>query len=144
MPGTKPTKKELARIKVMREMGESPTAIARRIGRSHNTVIKYLRSDVYENPDIKAIVDRMREKELEDLWLLNAKARKNLHDMLDKGKGGMIPTIALMDRSFTQRRLLEGNSTSHNLIEVITEAHKRARDITPTSKEEGKGNAEGK
>jgi IS30 family transposase len=47
MPGKKPTKKELARIKAMNELGESPTSIAGRMGRSHNTVIKYLQSDVY-------------------------------------------------------------------------------------------------
>ena len=44
-----PSKKELARIKAMNDLGESPTSIANRMGRSHNTVIKYLASDVYNN-----------------------------------------------------------------------------------------------
>ena len=50
MSRKKPTKKELARMKAMNELGESPTSIADRWGRSHNTVIKYLESDVYNDP----------------------------------------------------------------------------------------------
>jgi hypothetical protein len=47
MPGTNPDKKELARMKVMADLGVSASAIGKRLGRSHNTVIKYLRSEVY-------------------------------------------------------------------------------------------------
>lgn len=111
MPGTKPTKKELARMKVMQEIGESPTAIARRLGRSHNTVIKYLESDVFNDPDIGELVERIRKKEVEDLYLLGAKGRQRLHELLDRGDSKMIETIALVDRTFQQRRLLEGRST---------------------------------
>jgi hypothetical protein len=125
MPGRKPDKKELARMKVMHDLGVSPTAIAKRLGKSHNTVIKYLDSDVFNDPSIGQIVERIKEKELSDLYLLGAKARKNLHTMLDQGKGGMIPTVALMDRSFQQRRLLEGQSTENiaNLTAIIQAAH---------------------
>lgn len=119
-------------MKVMHDLGVSPTAIARRLDRSHNTVIKYLDSDVFNDPSISQIVERIKEKELSDLYLLGAKARKNLHTMLDQGKGGMIPTVALMDRSFQQRRLLEGQSTENiaNLTAIIQAAHdlKRKKD----------------
>lgn len=111
MPGTRPTKKELARMKVMHEIGESPTAIARRLGRSHNTIIKYLESDVFNDPDIGELVERIRKKEVEDLYLLGAKGRQRLHELLDQGNSKMIETIALVDRTFQQRRLLEGQST---------------------------------
>ena len=129
MPGRKPDKKELARMKVMHDLGVSPTAIAQRLGRSHNTVIKYLDSDVFNDPSISQIVEQIKEKELSDLYLLGAKARKNLHTMLDQGKGGMIPTIACMDRSFQQRRLLEGRSTEniHNLTAIIQAVHGEAK-----------------
>ena len=116
-------------MKVMHDLGVSPTAIAKRLGKSHNTVIKYLDSDVFNDPSISQIVERIKEKELSDLYLLGAKARKNLHTMLDQGKGGMIPTVALMDRSFQQRRLLEGRSTEniHNLTAIIQAVHGEAK-----------------
>ena len=60
MPGKKPTKKELARMKAMNELGESPTSIADRMGRSHNTVIKYLQSDVYKDPAIAEMVENIK------------------------------------------------------------------------------------
>jgi hypothetical protein len=124
MPGRKPDKKELARMKAMNELGESPTSIADRMGRSHNTVIKYLESDVYNDPAIAEMVEKIKEKELEDLYLLGAKGRHRLHQLLDQGKSTMIPTIALVDRTFQQRRLLEGNSTAniHTLSKVIESA----------------------
>jgi hypothetical protein len=124
MPGKRPTKKELARMKAMNELGESPTSIADRMGKSHNTVIKYLESDVYNDPAIAEMVEKIKEKELSDLYLLGAKGRHRLHQLLDQGNSTMIPTIALVDRTFQQRRLLEGNSTQniHTLSKVIESA----------------------
>jgi len=40
-------------------------AIGRRLGRSHNTVIKYLKSEVYTDPGIREIIKKIREKEAE-------------------------------------------------------------------------------
>jgi predicted transcriptional regulator len=127
MPGTKPTKKELARMKVMHELGVSPTAIAKRMGRSHNTIQKYLKSEIYSDPEIGKYVDKIREKELEDLYLLGGKARARLHELLDGGNTKVIETIALMDRAFQQRRLLEGRSTENinSLTAIIMAAHER-------------------
>src|SRR5688572_2918419 len=124
MPGKKPSKKELARMKAMNELGESPTSIAERMGKSHNTVIKYLQSDVYNAPTILEMVENIKDKELSDLYLLGAKGRHRLHELLDDGDSAMIPTIALVDRVFQQRRLLEGNSTHniHTLTKVIESA----------------------
>ena len=111
MPGTKPTKKELARMKVMQEIGESPTAIARRMDRSHNTILKYLRSEVFTDPDISQMVAQIKEKETADLYLIGGKARQRIHELLDGGKMRPIEAVATMDRAFQQRRLLEGQST---------------------------------
>jgi len=71
MPGTRPTKKELAEMKVANELGVTPTAIARQMGKSHHTVIKYLQSDVYTDPGITKLVDTIRKNETNDLYVLS-------------------------------------------------------------------------
>ena len=111
MPGKKPNKKELARMKVMHDLGVTPTTIAGKLGKSHHTIIKYLQSGVYTDPSIGEIIECIKEKETEDLYLLGAKACQNLHDLADEGKMKPIENIALMDRVFQQRRLLEGKSS---------------------------------
>ena len=60
-----PSKKELARMKAMNDLGESPTSIANRMGRSHNTVIKYLASEVYNDPAIKEMVEKHQREGIE-------------------------------------------------------------------------------
>src|SRR5262245_106798 len=128
MPGRKPNKKELAKIKVMSDLGLSPTAIADKLGRSHNTVIKYLDSDVYNDPTISVIVEKIKENEINDLYLLGAKGRKRLHELVDRGDSKMIETIALVDRAFQQRRLLEGKSTENigSITRLINESHEES------------------
>ncbi len=114
MPGRRPTKVELGKMKIMHDLGVTPTAIAAKMGKSHHTIQKYLKSDVFTDPTIKAIVEKIRDTELNDLYLLGAKGRQRLHELLDsKEKVQMIPTIALVDRTFQQRRLLEGKSTAN-------------------------------
>lgn len=108
-----PTKKELARFKVMNDLGLTPNAIAKRTGRDPKTIRKYLISDAYADPDIGRMVDAIKEKEVADLYLLGAKARSRLHEHLDGGQTKVIETVALMDRAFQQRRLLEGQSTEN-------------------------------
>ena len=127
MPGRKPTKKDLAKMKVMSDLGVTPTTIAGKLGKSHHTVIKYLQSDVYTDPSIGEIIERIKEKETEDLYLLGAKARMNLHNQADAGKMRPIENIALMDRVFQQRRLLEGRSTVNVGLktQLIMAAHKQ-------------------
>jgi len=94
-------------------------AIATQMHKGHSTVIKYLNSEVYTDSSITKLVDKIRESEVNDLYVLGAKGRSRLHEMLDDGqKLQMIPTIALVDRTFQQRRLLEGRSTSN--VSTIT------------------------
>src|SRR5499426_1203870 len=125
MPGRRPNKKELAKMKVMSDLGLSATAIAEKLGRSHNTVIKYLDSDVYNDPTISVIVEKINENEINDLYLLGAKGRKRLHELVDSGNSKMIETIALVDRVFQQRRLLEGKTTENigSITRLINESH---------------------
>ena len=131
MPGKKPNKKELAQMRVMHDLGVSPTAIAEKMGRSHNTVLKYLSSEVYYDPAIAEMVETIKQKELEDLYLLGAKGRQRLHELIERGDSQMIPTIALVDRVFQQRRLLEGQSTQNiatlsKLVEAAQDAGDKA------------------
>lgn len=147
MSGRKPDKRELARMKVLSELGQSPTAIARSLGRSHHTVIKYLNSEVYNDPTIQKIIEQIKAKELQDLTLLGAKARKRLHEHLDRGDAPMIPVIAAMDRCFQQRRLLEGESTANISIyarlEEISKELDAERELLRYTEEILKGREEG-
>jgi len=111
VPGKKPNKKELARMKALSDMGESNRSIARQLGKGHSTVKRYLNSDVFNDPDIDKMVERIKKTETTDLYMLGVKARRNLHILADAGKMRPIENIALMDRVFQQRRLLEGRST---------------------------------
>ena len=132
-------------MKAMNELGESPTSIAARMDRSHNTVIKYLESDVYNDPAICEMVEKIKEKELSDLYLLGAKGRHRLHELIDKGDSQMIPTIALVDRVFQQRRLLEGRSTANiaTLTALIVNAEETGdqglRAATITKRDDSRG-----
>ena len=119
----RPNKKELAEMKVLHDLGHSPTAISKKIGKSHHTVIKYLNHhEIYDDPEVKELIEQIRTKELDDLFLIGAKARKRLHELLDEGQSKMIETCAVMDRSFQQRRLLENLSTQNLDIQAAYKA----------------------
>lgn len=121
-----PTKPELARFKAMADLGQTANAIGRQTGRDPKTVRKWLNSEVYQtDQDLQDLVALVKTRELDDLTLLGAKARQRLHELLDSGKTRMIETIACMDRSFQQRRLLEGSSTANIglLTKLIGDAH---------------------
>ena len=68
------------------------------------------------------------EKEILDLTVLTVKARQRLHELA--ATMNPIEAIALMDRTFQQRRLLEGKSTSNiaTLQKIIREANKDLED----------------
>ena len=113
-----PDKKELARFKAMSDLGFTPNAIGRETGRDPKTVRKWLRSGVTErDSDLKTLVEQIKATELDDLYLLGQKARRRLHQLAET-EDKMIPLIALQDRCFQQRRLLEGNTTAH--IGILT------------------------
>ncbi len=122
MPGKKPDKKQLAQMKALSDMGESNRSIARRMRKGHGTVKKYLNSAVFNDPDIDKMVERIKETETTDLYMLGVKARRNLHVLADKGKMRPIENIALLDRVFQQRRLLKAILLTLPLeaLEVVT------------------------
>ena len=121
----RPSKKELARWKAMEQLGLTPHAIGKKTGRDGKTVRKWLASEVYMlDEDLQRMVTLIKERELSDLYLLGAKARTRLHELLDEGNTKVIETVALMDRSFQQRRALEGNvSGSFNFAQMVVQVH---------------------
>lgn len=106
------------------------------MGRAPNTVRKYLESPAFHDPKFKQLVEEYKSKELLDLTMLNIESRARLHDLVPTMTP--IETIALMDKSFTQRRLLEGKSTENifSLRKIISEAHIGVIDATEVGKEQ--------
>jgi len=120
-----PDKKEIAQMVVLSHLGNSNWSIARKLGRSPHTVRRYLDRHVdLKDPGIKELVDHIKAQEIKDLALLGVKARARLHELLDEGKTKAIETTAIMDRSFQQRRLLEGLSTENISTREIVEYHR--------------------
>lgn len=120
----KPTKDELAQYKVMNDMGMTAHAIATRIERDPKTVRKYLKIVDYNTPEMKEMVATIKTSEINDLYLIGAKARSRIHEKLDDGDMKPIELVATMDRSFQQRRLLQGESTEniaqvHHMIAML-------------------------
>lgn len=126
----KPSKPDMAKFKVMKDMGITPNAIAKRTGYDAKTVRAYLSSEVYSDPDIQKMIQLIKGKELNDLHLIGGKARAVLNGYLDsvlKGKKEPNPVaiVAIQDRSFQQRRLLEGQSTENVSVRSITDQYNR-------------------
>lgn len=114
-------KQELAQIKVLSDSGDTPHTIGKRLNRDPKTIRRYLQLDVYLNdPELKEMIGAIKKAELDDLTLLNAKGRAHLHTLIEAGNMKPIETIALIDRTFQQRRLIEGQSTENISIAVVT------------------------
>jgi predicted transcriptional regulator len=124
-----PNRQELATIKALENVGMTPYAIGKRTGLNHKTVAKYLKDqEAYADPSMAALVEKILEKEILDLTVLTVKSRARLHEIVDRMNP--IEALALMDRSFQQRRLLEGKSTQNisTLSKIIKEANKDLED----------------
>lgn len=124
----KPARPDIAKFKVMKDMGLTPNAIGKRTGFDAKTVRAYLSSEVYADPGIQRMIELIKGKELDDLRLIGGKARAVLNGYLDSVMRGdkepnPVAIVAIQDRSFQQRRLLEGLSTENigvkGLVEMI-------------------------
>lgn len=113
------------------QLGKKSYEIGALMGRSHNTVAKYIKQPVFTDAKFQKLVEEYKEKEILDLTVLNIEARARLHDLVPVMTP--IESIALMDKSFQQRRLLEGRSTANisTLSRIIQEAHERATELDP-------------
>ena len=133
----KPTLQELAEMKMMSNQGISPYTIGKKMGKSNHTVSKYLNSDVYENPELQELVSVISKKECQELTLIGSKARACQHIYLDAVLNGKkevnpIAVTAIGDRTFQQRRLLEGQSTSN--VDLI---HQSIKDLEELKRQAG-------
>ena len=113
--GKKLTRREKVAIKVLQQLEYSSRKIEKKTGISRWTIRQYKNKDLSldDQKEVDRIVEQIKKQEAADLCLLHAKARINMHAMLDAGEVLPIELIALMDRTFQQRRLLEGQSTSN-------------------------------
>lgn len=121
--GKPPTKREQAQMLALNEMGLGTYEIGSIMGRAPNTIRKYCESPMFTDPKFKELVETYKEKELLDLTALTISARARLHDLIPTMTP--IEACAVMDKSFTQRRLVEGKSTENifSLRKIISEAH---------------------
>ncbi len=105
------------------QMGMSNYQVGMVMNRSPHTIKKYCESPLFTDPKFAKLIEEYKEKELIDLTSLTMVARARLHELAPTMNP--IESIALMDRSFQQRRLLEGKSTENisSLRRIITEAH---------------------
>jgi hypothetical protein len=112
---TKKKPQDVALVHKERNDGKSERAIAKAVGFSRTTVRKILKN---VDPDQK-LVDQLIKNENADLVQIGALARNNLFYRFTTSSPNVIESTAVMDRAFSQRRLLGGQSTQNVAIEAI-------------------------
>lgn len=120
---------EKAEVKALTNLGHSSYGVSKRTGINVGTIEKYLRDqEAYSDPKMMALVEEIQAHEIEDLTVLTVRARARLHDIANRMNP--IEALALMDRSFQQRRLLQGKSTENiaTLHKIIIAANKDLED----------------
>jgi predicted transcriptional regulator len=121
--GKKKLKFDPKKLKSLLAKNLTGKEVAKLVGISEATLYRYTKH-LKEN---KELVGHVADSELTDLTLLGAKARMRLEEKIMTMNP--IELIALMDRSFQQRRLLEGKSTQNVsiLTSIINEAHEQLK-----------------
>ena len=141
----RPKLSEIAAAKALVSTGMSATAVGEALGRDHKTIQRWLASSAVSTPEIEELVQNIKGREMIHLRLLIDKALNHLHVLLDQGGMRAIETMAVADRCFNMRRLLEGSSThniSHaNLIEQLADDRKRLLQQLESLDGTGNGNA---
>ena len=121
--GLSPTKREIAQMVALKQLNLGTYEIGNIMGRSPHTIRKYCQSPLFTDPKFAVMVEEYKSKELLDLTAMTISARARIHDLIPTMSP--IEAVATMDRSFQQRRLLEGKSTQNlsTLSKIIQEAH---------------------
>lgn len=126
----RPKKTDLAKFKVLTEIGLTPNAIARKTSFDPKTIRAYLeKTELYQNPVIQEMVEKIKEQAISTNETLLAKSNLVLNEYLDRCLSGsekpqIIPVIAIKDRTFQQNRLLGGHSTENVALDaILREAH---------------------
>ena len=116
-----------AAIHARKALGQNTSQITRSVPYSYNTVKAVLRQQ--DNIDTK-LVDRLIKREAAELALAGGLARTNLLKRLASGGGNIIENIAVMDKTFQQRRLLSGLSTqNHAVMTIIDKVESDIKDL---------------
>lgn len=79
----------------------------------------------------QALIDAVQEGEFSELVALGGIARRNVINKILSGGGNITENVIVMDRTFQQRRLLAGQSTSNHIVLSIQagmEELKKARE----------------
>lgn len=121
--GIKKLKFDPKKLKRLLKLKISGKEVAERLDVSEATLYRYLN---YLKKQI-LITKEIDSTEITSLALLGAKARQKLSSIVETMKP--IELIALVDRTFQQRRLLQGKSTANVsvLANIISEAHKQIK-----------------
>lgn len=121
--GKRLTKREVAQIHALKQLDKSDYEVGLIMGRSPHTVKAYMQSELFTDPKFISMVEEYKQKELIDLTAINIASRARIHELIPEMSP--IEAVAVMDRSFQQRRLLEGKSTENvfSLRKIISDAH---------------------
>jgi len=135
--GVPPTKREQAQMLALKQLNLGNYQVGEIMGRSPHTIRKYCESPMFTDPAFQKLVEEYKSKELIDLTAMNISARARIHDLIPTMTP--IEAIATMDKSFQQRRLIEGKSTENifSLRKIIEEAH------GPSIAQKPQGNTDG-
>ena len=121
--GVPPTKREQAQMLALKELNMTNYRVGEIMGRSPHTIKRYCESPLFTDPKFQKLVEDYKSKELIDLTAMNIEARARIHDLIPTMTP--IEAVAVMDKSFQQRRLVEGKSTENifSLRRIIEDAH---------------------
>jgi len=120
----------------LRQLNLGTYQVGEIMGRSPHTIKKYCESPMFTDPAFQKLVEEYKSKELIDLTAMNISARARIHDLIPTMTP--IEAIATMDKSFQQRRLIEGKSTENifSLRKIIEDAHGPSTAQKPQEKNE--------
>ncbi len=112
---SKINKGESAVIFALTELGNNPTGIAKKLGLNHHTVISHIKKG-YDDPQVIEMIAVIKAAELSELHSITWKARSILNAYLDEiitegKKFNVISIVAILDRCFTQSRLIQDKAT---------------------------------
>ena len=143
----KPDKPTVAKMKVLRDLGNSDRQIARKLKCSNHTVAKYLkRQDLLQDPEVIKLVELIKKTEIADLYVIGEKARARIHELLDNGKVRPIEAVAIQDRSFQQRRLLESQPTNIGVLayaDLVALRNQKLKELEQLEAQEDRGKETG-
>lgn len=141
----RPKKTDVARFKAMQDLGMSNFAIGRQLGFDAKTIKHHLDSMDFSDPELRAMIEKIKDAEINQLHVIGQRAREillgYLSDVIEgKREPNIISVIAALDRTFQQRQLLTGKSTMNVSVfaRVVEAACEDNQDIGTGEDRKGK------